>query len=448
MKRLDIAIAGCGVAGLSCAALLRCLGANVVIFDKLETPQPLGSGIILQPVGLRVLDEIGAGDAIRALGAPIARLFGRAAPKQNVVLDVRYAARGRKAACGLGVHRGALFQVLHDAALAAGAQIQSGREIVAAQEGRLVFAHGGESAKFDLVIDALGMRSPLSGAPPKPLAFGALWASLDWPKQSAFDAAALEQRYRAARKMVGVMPIGRLNGDTRQQAAFFWSLKHEDRAAWLNTPLDAWKDEVRALWPETEPLLAQIGTHDDMVFAAYAHRTLRAPVSRHCVHVGDSWHCASPQLGQGANMALLDALALARALQAQSNRDTALGEYARMRLSHIWLYQLASWMFTPAYQSDSAAFAWVRDWIMAPVSRLPPAPAVLAALVAGEIGAPISAIGSRQSAVGSRERVAGRQAPARLIHAPTHRLAKTLRLPIADCRKAGGGARGMRRVSS
>jgi salicylate hydroxylase len=114
------------------------------------------------------------------------------------------------------------------------------------------------------------------------------------------------------------------------------------------------------------------------------------------VHVGDSWHCTSPQLGQGANMALLDALALAHALEAQSDLAIALGEYARMRLWHIRLYQLASWAFTPAYQSDSAAFAWLRDHIMAPLSRMPPAPRVLAALVAGQIGAPLAAMQPRR----------------------------------------------------
>lgn len=398
MKRLDIAIAGCGVAGLSLAALLRRWGANAVIFDKLETPQPLGSGIILQPVGLHVLDLFGAGTAIRELGAPITRLFGKAAPQQNVVLDVRYADRGKNATTGLGVHRGALFQVLYEAALASGAEVESGREVVGVRDRRLVFADGGVSASFDLIVDALGMRSPLAGAPPKPLAFGALWASLDWA--GPFDPTALEQRYRQARKMVGVMPIGRLKGETRKQAAFFWSLKHADRAAWAATPIEAWKDEVRSLWPETEPLLAQISTHADLVFATYAHRTLADPVARDCVRVGDSWHCTSPQLGQGANMALLDALALAHALETQSNLEAALGEYARLRLWHIRLYQAASWMFTPAYQSDSAAFAALRDWIMSPLSRLPPAPAVLAALVAGEIGAPLGAMsaGGRVSA--------------------------------------------------
>ncbi|HYD89255.1 MAG TPA: NAD(P)/FAD-dependent oxidoreductase [Vitreimonas sp.] len=386
---LDIAIAGCGVAGLALATLLRQQGARVVVYDRLQTPRPLGSGIIVQPVGLHVLDAIGAGRAVRELGSPIERLYGLSG--ERIVLDVRYRARGRQAACGLGVHRGALFQALYDAALASGAEIVSGHEIVGASDGRLAFAGGKQSATFDLVVDALGMRSPLSRPPDAPLPFGALWASLDWA--GPFDPAALEQRYVAARKMAGVLPIGRLQGEERQQTAFFWSLKHADHAAWRATPLAAWKDEVLALWPATAPLLQQIRSHDDLVFASYAHRTLRAPVSRHCAHVGDSWHCASPQLGQGANMALLDAFALARALETQSNLDAALGEYARTRLWHIRLYQAVSYLFTPAYQSDSAMIAWLRDFLLSPLSRIPPAPQMLAALVAGEWGAPVSAIG-------------------------------------------------------
>lgn len=389
MERLDVAIAGCGVAGLASAALLRQRGARVVVFDKLQAPAPVGSGLILQPVGLRVLDAMGAGDRMRALGAPIRRLYGKSGPR--VVLDVDYAALGPDAPCGLGVHRGALFQVLYEAALEAGAELEAGRDVIACGDGRLTFKDGSQSARFDLVIDALGMRSPLSQAPRRNLPFGALWASLAWA--GGFDAAALEQRYEGARKMVGVMPIGRLADDATQQAAFFWSLKHTDRDAWRARPLQDWKRDVLALWPDTAPLLAQIQSHDDLVFAAYAHRTLREPLSRDCVHLGDSWHCTSPQLGQGANMALLDAFALAHALARQRDLATALGEYARLRLWHIRLYQLASWAFTPAYQSDSAAYALLRDHIMSPLSRIWPAPRLLAALVAGQLGGPLKAIG-------------------------------------------------------
>jgi salicylate hydroxylase len=342
--------------------------------------------LILQPVGLHVLDVIGAGVRIRELGAPIRRLYGKTVPSQRVVLDVRYDALGADAPTGVAVHRGALFQVLFDAALEAGVEIDAGREIVAADVPRL-------QSQFDLVIDALGMRSPLSKPPKQNLPFGALWASLDWV--GPFDETALEQRYEAARKMVGVLPIGRLPGAANKQAAFFWSLKHTDYAAWRVAPLEAWKDHVRALWPETAPLLTQISAHEQMVFAAYAHRTMRAPVSGRVAHVGDSWHCTSPQLGQGANMALLDALALRVALERQSDLDAALAEYARLRLWHIRLYQAASWMFTPAYQSDSAGLAFLRDQIMAPISRTWPAPAILAGLVAGQLGSPLQAMGVR-----------------------------------------------------
>ena len=382
------------MAGLACATLLRQQGLRVVVYDKLETPEPLGSGLILQPVGLHVLDQIGVGEDIRALGAVIERLSGRVVPSLRVVLDVRYDAFGPDGAKGLAVHRGALFQVLYDAARAAGVDIVSAREIVSASDGRFAFADGSRGSRFDLLIDALGVRSALSRLPKQNLPYGALWASLDWPKdkQSGFDAHALEQRYEQARKMAGVLPIGRLPGETRDQAALFWSLRGVDEAAWRRAPIEAWKEQVRALWPETNGFLEQISAHDDLVFARYAHRTCVSPLSRHVVHVGDSWHCTSPQLGQGANMALLDALALARALQSQSNLEVALGEYERLRLWHIRLYQAASYLFTPAYQSDSALIAGLRDWLMAPVSRIPPGPRILAALVAGAWGGPLGAI--------------------------------------------------------
>jgi 2-polyprenyl-6-methoxyphenol hydroxylase-like FAD-dependent oxidoreductase len=397
MTGRSIAIAGCGIAGLACAAMLARDGERVTVFDRLETPRPLGSGLILQPVGLAVLDEIGSGAGVRALGSPIRRLFGRVRPSDRVVLDVQYRHLGGPVREGLAVHRGALFESLYDAALKAGAEIAAGREIVSASDGRLGFAGGGTSAKFDLVIDALGVRSPLSRKSPlAPLPFGALWVNLDWPDPdkggAAFDETALEQRYEAARKMVGVLPIGKLNSAGKKQAAFFWSLKEASHRAWLETELDAWKQEVLPLWPQTSPLLDQISDHGQLIFATYSHGTLVSPLGDGVVHIGDSWHSASPQLGQGANMALLDAFALAQALRFRGDIAGGLEVYSQARRWHIRLYQLASWMFTPAYQSDSAAIAWVRDWLVSPMSRLWPAPVILAALVAGSIGSPLSAI--------------------------------------------------------
>lgn len=234
VKSRSIAVAGGGIAGLACATLLAREGARVVVHDRMDAPAPIGSGLILQPVGLAVLDEIGVCERLRALGAPIRRLFGRVQPSGRVVLDVRYRALGGGAGKGLAVHRGALFEALLDAARQAGVIFESACEIVGADDGRLVLRDGRATPGFDLVVDALGVRSPLARSTPlSPLPFGALWCNLDWPTGgdvAMFDGMALEQRYEAARKMVGVLPIGSVRTGAPRQAALFWSLRQADFA--------------------------------------------------------------------------------------------------------------------------------------------------------------------------------------------------------------------------
>jgi 2-polyprenyl-6-methoxyphenol hydroxylase-like FAD-dependent oxidoreductase len=215
MRGLDIGIAGCGVAGLAAALLLARDGHRVRLYERFDAPRPVGSGLIVQPTGLAVLDRLGLAGRLAATAAPIERLLGKAG--ERTVLDVRYEWLRRPGARGLGVHRAALFEVLHEAVLAQGLAIETGRTVAAAREGRLHFADGGRSDRHDLLVDALGSASPLAGQPSRLLAYGALWASLD--AVEGFDEAALEQRYRRASTMAGVLPLG------GGRAAFFWSLR-------------------------------------------------------------------------------------------------------------------------------------------------------------------------------------------------------------------------------
>lgn len=395
--RLSIAIAGCGPAGLSAALLLARDGHHVTLFERFERPAPLGSGLILQPTGLAVLAALGLAPSMLALGQRIDRMLGRACPSNRVVLDVRYGAlRGQR--FGLAVHRASLFAVLFDAVRAAGLEIETGCEIIGsdvAADGRraLILTSRRRIGPFDLVVDSLGASSRLAGTSGRLLPYGALWASLDWPAGTTFDAHALEQRYRRANVMIGVLPLGRVPGLDARQTAFFWSLRADDFEAWRQRGLTAWKDEVLAIWPQTAPLLDQIADRDRLVMARYTHKTLHSPVASGLAHIGDAAHATSPQLGQGANMALLDSFALALALREAPSIADALASYSRRRRRHVRLYQAMSWMFTPFYQSDSRLLPAVRDRLVGPLARTWPAPTVLAALVAGLFGRPLHAIG-------------------------------------------------------
>ncbi|MEO1240482.1 MAG: NAD(P)/FAD-dependent oxidoreductase [Pseudomonadota bacterium] len=385
---MDIAIAGAGIAGLTAAILLRRQDHKVVLFDQLEASSPVGSGLMLQPTGQAVLKALGLLGDIERLGARINRLHGQTSPGNRTVLDVRFSPLGEDVHA-IAIHRAALFDVLQTSAVSAGALFEQGRVVQSVDDGVIAFQNGRRSGKFDLVIDALGVRSPLGVNGDKFLDYGALWANLPWP-DNGFDEHALEQRYKAARRMAGVLPIGRLAGDPAPLTAFFWSLRHDHYNDWRRNGLDVWKEEALALWPETKPFLDAIHDMEQLIFARYAHHTMKNPVRRNLVHIGDSYHAASPQLGQGANMAMLDAYALAQAISEQPDTPDALASYSAKRSGHIRLYQAISWLFTPVYQSDSKVLPWLRDVIAAPLSRIPPAPYLLASMVAGTLGGPLA----------------------------------------------------------
>lgn len=400
LRPLDIAVAGCGPAGMAAALLLHQDGHRVTVFERFEAPRALGSGLMIQPTGVAVLDSLGLGEELRRSAARIERLFGRAAGSGAVVLDVRYRALGRNAGCGWGVHRGALFDLLHRAVRRAGLPVETARPVAGSVpdgEGRrLQFEDGSGAGPFDLVVDALGHASTLAPPTGRKLAYGALWASLDEPEVAAFAPAALEQRYHRASVMAGVLPIGAAPGCERPQTAFFWSLRTDRLEAWRAAGLPAWKAEVERLWPAVRPLLEQIDEAEQLTFARYAHRTLGRPTGPALAHVGDAWHSASPQLGQGANMALLDAYALALALRSEPTVAAGLTRYRRLRAGHVGLYQLLSALFTPVYQSDSRVVPFIRDRLVGPVSRIWPSTWIQAAMVSGLLGAPLSRLGLRR----------------------------------------------------
>jgi 2-polyprenyl-6-methoxyphenol hydroxylase-like FAD-dependent oxidoreductase len=380
------------------ALYLKRAGHRVTVFERFDEPKPVGSGLILQPTGLTVLADLGLLDDILALGSRIDRLHGADASTGRTVLDVRYDAQ-RGGRFGLAVHRVALFGVLFRAAQREAIAIETGVEVEALETGEsatLICGNGRKTGPFDLVVDASGSRSKLrrASAPgePRPLTYGAFWASLGW-RGEGFDEHALLQRYDKANVMIGVLPIGRPEPGAEKMAAFFWSLKPADVEQVRAVGLDAWKERVVRLWPESKAYTSQIDSFDQLSLARYGHHTMKRPVGRRLAVIGDAAHSTSPQLGQGANMALLDAAALSHALARTPNVEAALEAYARSRRWHVRIFQALSLAFTPFYQSDSAALPFLRDRLVSTVAKIPPAPQFLASMVAGTVLDPFRRIG-------------------------------------------------------
>lgn len=390
---MRIGIAGAGIGGLAATALLARDGHDVHVFDQFDAPRPVGSGLVLQPVGLDVLDRIGSGDALRRLGQPLDAMFGHEARSGRVVLDVAYGRTPDRK--GVGIHRAALFEILYRAAEASGARIDAGRR-VAGRDGQSLVFDAGPVGPFDLIVDACGAGSPLSPLQSRPLPYGAVWATVPWPEDGALPRNRLSQCYRRADRMLGVLPVGALpDAPERHLAAIFYSLPVAGLNAWRAMPFDDWRRDAGALWPAFAPFLAGLSGHADFTFASYTHGQLAHPRGTGIAHIGDAAHRASPQLGQGANMALLDARALQLALR-RARGDEALRLYAGSRRWHVLAYQMMSAAFTPQYQSDSRALPVLRDHVLAPLSRMWPIPHVLTRLVCGDLVPPMPALTPRR----------------------------------------------------
>jgi 2-polyprenyl-6-methoxyphenol hydroxylase-like FAD-dependent oxidoreductase len=79
----------------------------------------------------------------------------------------------------------------------------------------------------------------------------------------------------------------------------------------------------------------------------------------------------SPQLGQGCNLALVDAMVLADSLAGTPTLAEGLSRYTQSRRAHLRFYQFASRWLTPLFQSDMRVLGAPRDWIMGLMCRVP-----------------------------------------------------------------------------
>lgn len=223
MKPLHIAIAGYGSAGQAASLLLTRDGHRVDVFERVAHPGPVGAGFLLQPTGMGVLLELGLLDAALQLGAPVQRLFGDL-PNGRRIMDMRYAEL-QPALYGLGMQRGALFQLMH-AARSEATQLHFGAEVqsVDAEQGLLRSADGRQHGPYDLVIAADGSGSQLRAALgphrlDRPYPWGALWCLL--PAEGWPHGAELRQRYQGAQRMIGLLPVGGCGTDSRPHLSFF-----------------------------------------------------------------------------------------------------------------------------------------------------------------------------------------------------------------------------------
>jgi 2-polyprenyl-6-methoxyphenol hydroxylase-like FAD-dependent oxidoreductase len=345
---LRIAIAGGGIAGLASANVLAHDGHRVEVFDRSSGLSANGTGILLQPAGIEVLQRFGLATAAFERGCAIERVVARSRGSQ--VMNLNYTDL-RPDLRALGIRRPALAKLLHDAARSAGTVVHFGiaiEKFIEKSDQVALLERGGATihGPFDIALVCNGMNSRLRdsvspGARVRPHARGVYSVVAPLPASLSNDV--LLQAMNGWSDGVGLLPIGRDGGPTAL-VSFFWNASKSDLPRIEAQGYPAWCDYIEGFCPEAHDVLRGLSGFDALTWFTTVDVTLDRWHAARSLIMGDAAHALNPQLGIGATMALLDAEALCQALRDgaisaalaafQSRRKPQIERYARV--SRVW----------------------------------------------------------------------------------------------------------------
>jgi 2-polyprenyl-6-methoxyphenol hydroxylase-like FAD-dependent oxidoreductase len=381
-KRLRIGVVGCGIAGTSFALMARQAGHEVDLYEQTRQVGPVGAGILLQPSGQRILAGMGLLDEVTA-NAEMIREIHAVTHRGRDLVRLEYACDSL-GALAYGLHRGDLFTVLHGALDSAGVRLHLGVAVASSVQagGRatLIDAAGTARGPFDLVVVADGGKSRVrqsSGIPFRchEYTHGAMWVV------GRCDAVRgkLVQVTRGTHRLCGLLPMG------GGRCSLFWGIRRDEyeplrpSGGW-----EEWINEVRALAPAAAEVLAQGFLPGGPAYTSFCHVVMSRWFQGRMVFIGDAAHATSPHLGQGVNLALVDAATLARSIEEAADVERALADYSARRRRQLGYYSRVTRLLTPFFQSDGWLLGLGRDIVFPLMQRIPPLRRLMLKTLRGE----------------------------------------------------------------
>ena len=329
---------GGGVGGLAAAIALRQAGFGVRVFERATRFGEVGTAITLWSNALRAARRLGVAEAIERAGPRIETADIRARDGRLLVRTPVGGLAREIGAPSVCLPRASLQSVLLGAVAADIVQLGAPCVAVRAEGERVVVRLGdGREEPGDVLIGADGIRSvvrdTLWGAQPPRYAGYTSWrAIVDFVHPSLQVGMATETWGRGAR--FGIVPLS--------ASRVYWFAKltaapggTEPARETLGARFAGWHEPIAGLiesTPEESVLRHDIYDRDPQARWGAGRITL----------LGDAAHPTTPDLAQGACMAMEDAVVLARELAAGPDPVAALRRYEARRIPRTaWLIRRA-----------------------------------------------------------------------------------------------------------
>ena len=329
MQKAKILVIGGGIGGLTAAIALSQQGFEVEVIEKDPDWTVYGVGIIQQSNVVRCMSQLGILDEYleAAFGFDCVDVF---LPDGRHIARVPSPALVEGKPANLGVSRPALQKVLGDSAKAAGAQIRLGVTAVSLDDDgsgvNARFSNGGEG-RYDFVIGADGVysdtRSRLLPEAPQPEFTGQSVWRYNFERTPDVDCL---KSYDGP-VGVGLVPLS-------QSLMYMFVTTPEPGNP--RHPREGLAAMMRSKLAGCAPPMVELGEQitDDAGVVYKPQECIFLEGDWHkgrIVLLGDAVHATTPHLGQGAGMAIEDAVVLAEELARSPDPETAFRAYRERR---------------------------------------------------------------------------------------------------------------------
>ncbi|MDX3905932.1 MAG: FAD-dependent monooxygenase [Pigmentiphaga sp.] len=337
-----ILVAGGGIGGLAAATALRQAGCEVDLVEIKTTWEVAGVGIIQPANALRALDTLGLADAClaRGFGYDSYRYLAADGSLLNEMPGPKAAGAHRPAYNGIA--RRALQEILLTAARDAGARLHSGCAIESLQQdehGVDVIFSDGRAQRYACVVGADGIYSWLrrtlfgTGIRARPTGQSVWRVMMPRPSWMTWGVMMVGERSKA-----GFIPIS-------QDQMYLLLVTQEEPGAFMPPGRlhDLLAERLKGFGGMVPEASRTIDGPAGIVYRPMEVVMMPPPWHRGRVMlIGDAAHASTPHLGQGAAMAIEDAVVLADLVRRGLPWEALVANYMQRRFDRATFIQGAS----------------------------------------------------------------------------------------------------------